>query len=85
MAALVAVCVLSIFFFPAMQGPYSVVHGPASGLLATRAALRLRISIIHSALRSYSFNPVSVVGLMVGAVSWLAPDALLEGSSILRC
>lgn len=44
-AILAVVCVLSVFFFPAMQGPYPVVHGPVTALLAVRAAARLRLAI----------------------------------------
>jgi len=29
LAVLVAFCIVAIFFFPAMQGPYSAVNGPA--------------------------------------------------------
>ena len=40
---------LGIFFFPAMQGPYSVVHGPVTALLAARAASGLRVAIVRAA------------------------------------
>lgn len=42
--------VLTIFLFPAMQGPYSVVHGPATALQAARTAARLRIAILRAAM-----------------------------------
>ena len=45
LAVIAVVCVLSIFFFPAMRGPYSVVHGPVTALLAARAATGLRMAI----------------------------------------
>lgn len=45
LAVIAAVCVLTIFFFPAMNGPYSVVHGPVTALLAVRAAAGLRAAI----------------------------------------
>lgn len=45
LALIAVICVLSIFFFPAMRGPYSVVHGPVTALLAARAAAGLRMSI----------------------------------------
>lgn len=45
LAVIAALCVLTIFFFPAMQGPYSVVHGPVTALLAARAAAGLRTAI----------------------------------------
>src|SRR5512143_3117217 len=42
LVVLITFCVLMIFFFPVMQGPYSVVHGPATAFQAARAAARLR-------------------------------------------
>jgi hypothetical protein len=44
-------CVLTIFFFPAMQGPYSVVHGPVTALLSARAADGLRMTIVQAGLK----------------------------------
>jgi hypothetical protein len=43
LAVLAAFCVLVVFFFPALQGPYPAVHGPVTALLSLRAALRLGI------------------------------------------
>ena len=45
LAVIAVVCVLSVFFFPALRGPYSVVHGPVTALLAARAASGLRMAI----------------------------------------
>ena len=42
--------VLTIFFFPAMQGPYSVVHGPVTALLSIRAAAGLRRAMVRATL-----------------------------------
>jgi hypothetical protein len=53
-AVLAVLCVLGIFFFPALQGPYSVVHGPVTALLSIRAAAGLRMAIVRAGL-----NPVS--------------------------
>ncbi len=44
-ALLAALCVLSIFFFPGVEGPYPAVHGPVTALLSLRAAARLRVAI----------------------------------------
>ena len=49
-AVLAVVCVLAIFFFPAVQGPYSVVHGPVTALLSLRASAALRVRTAKSAL-----------------------------------
>ena len=40
LAVLTVLCVLIVFFFPVMQGPFSVVHGPATALQGARAADR---------------------------------------------
>jgi hypothetical protein len=45
LAVLAVFCVLAIFFFPGMEGPYSAVHGPVTALLSIRAAARLRMLI----------------------------------------
>jgi hypothetical protein len=49
-AVLAVLGVLGVFFFPAMQGPYPVVHGPASALLSVRAAAGLRLAIVRAGL-----------------------------------
>jgi len=49
--AIVAVlCVLAVFFFPGIEGPYSAVNGPVTALLSMRAASVLRLGIVHAAL-----------------------------------
>src|SRR5579864_4096379 len=50
LAGIAVVSVLAIFFFPAMQGPYSVVHGPVTALLSLRAAAGLRTAIVKAGL-----------------------------------
>ena len=51
-AVLTVICVLVIFFFPLMQGPYPVLHGPVTALRAARAAVHLRLAIVRAALSS---------------------------------
>ena len=88
LAVMAVFCVLMIFLFPAMQGPYSVVNGPVTALLAARAAVRLRIAIVQGALNSVgNYLVSSLVGL-----SWMSlPPAefqsisLPEYNTILRC
>ena len=53
LAVLAVVCVLTVFFFHAMEGPYSVVHGPVTALLSVRAATGLRMSILHAGLCAF--------------------------------
>jgi hypothetical protein len=59
-----------VFLFPAVQGPYSVVHGPATALQAARAAVRLRVAIAQAAFGSVSNYPVSLLVFM----TWMSPS-----------
>lgn len=45
----ILICVLSLFFFPATEGPYPAVHGPVTALQAMRFSVRLR-SVIAAAI-----------------------------------
>jgi len=91
--AVVAVfCVLAIFFFPAMQGPYSVVHGPVTALLSLRAAAGLRFRIVRAGLnliailKSFAELPLVTLGWAVSFLQEMPAFGSLAGSStILRC
>jgi hypothetical protein len=86
LALLAVFCVLSIFLFPAMQGPYCVVHGPTTALQAARAAFRLRIAIVRAALNSTSLvSPLVVLSWMSPSAIGLASPATPGASAILRC
>lgn len=88
LAVLAVVCVLTIFLFPAMQGPYSAVHGPVSALQAARAAARLRVVIVHSARKSLSYLPLPALLALFSvdaAVAECRPLGLAECDSVLRC
>lgn len=77
LALLAVFCVLGIFFFPVMNGPYSAVHGPVTALLSIRAAARLRMTIVRTgvtAIRGWFGR----VGTALATVSW---TALQDGSS----
>jgi hypothetical protein len=47
------VCVLAVFFFPAVQGPYSAVHGPVTVMHAARAAAGVRLAVVRAGLTAY--------------------------------
>jgi hypothetical protein len=86
LALLAVFCVLTIFLFPAMQGPYSAVNGPVTALQAARAAACLRIAI-QSAFRSLSHLLIASLFL-----SWMSlrdtklhPAIAPEFITILRC
>jgi len=52
LAMLAVLCVLTIFLFPSVRGPYSVVNGPVTALQAARAVARLWKTMVQSAFRS---------------------------------
>lgn len=92
LALLAAFCVLGIFFFPVMDGPYSAVHGPVTALLSIRAAARLRMTIVRTGLTAIR-GWLGKVGAMLTALSWISfqtgtsdlaslPTAL---GTVLRC
>jgi len=88
LAVLVVFCVLTIFLFPAVQGPYPAVHGPVTALQAVRAAARVRNAIMAFALRASRIPVLSwlVLLLCIGAsVPECRPFGLAECDSILRC
>jgi hypothetical protein len=88
LAVLTILCVLMIFFFPLMQGPYSVVHGPATALQAARAAARLRIIIVQGALNSlgnFLISPLVILSWMLLSQAEFRSVSLPEYNTILRC
>jgi len=88
LAVLAVLCVLMIFLFPAVQGPYSVVHGPATALQAARAAVRLRTTIVQGALNSlgnYLVSPLVVLSWMSLSNTEFQSVSLPEYNIVLRC
>ena len=88
LAVMAVFCVLMIFLFPAMQGPYSVVNGPVTALLAARAAVRLRIAIVQGALNSvgnYLVSPLVVLSWISLSPAEFQSISLPEYNTILRC
>lgn len=88
--AVVAVfCVLTVFFFHSIQGPYSVVHGPVTALLSLRAASGLRMTIMFAGLCVWTVRANVVIVLMSLAAVWspqLSAESLPgSGAQILRC
>jgi hypothetical protein len=88
LAVLAVLCVLTIFLSPAVQGPYSVVHGPVTALQAARAALSVQIAIVQAALSSQgnpSISRAAVFSWMSFPSSESESASLAERSTILRC
>jgi|GEM_PF-3600801 hypothetical protein len=87
-AVLTVICVLMIFLFPLMHGPYSVLHGPVTALRAARAAVHLRLAIVQAALSSLANSLISA--LMVFAQfsfskTELQSVILPECNTVFRC
>lgn len=88
LAVLTVFCVLLIFYFPMMQGPYSAVHGPATALQAAQAAARLRIVIVQGALSSlgsFFTSPLVILSWILFSKVAVQSVILPEYSAILRC
>lgn len=88
LAVLAVLGVLTIFLFPAMQGPYSVVHGPATALQAARAAASLQAAIVLGARRSLNnclISPIVVLSWMSFPEGGSQAVTLPECNTILRC
>jgi hypothetical protein len=92
LALLAVFCVLGIFFFPVMNGPYSAVHGPVTALLSIRAAARLRMTIVRAGITAIR-GWFDRLGMASTALSWTSlqtaaagPNSLLADLGIvLRC
>ena len=87
LAVVAVVCVLSVFFFPAMHGPYSVVNGPVTALLAARAAAALRIAITGlSVLGLWLSSALMLMSWATGLIAeFLAGSLSTECNRVLRC
>ena len=83
---LATLCVLSIFFFPAQEGPYAVTHGPVTELRVLLPSLSLVISLMLLAagcLRiAQRFSSFSALQVPVAARLLAAPLSLHQ---VLRC
>lgn len=89
LAVVAVLSVLSIFFFPSLQGPYSVVHGPVSALLSLRAATMVRNAITRAgqSLRRGSERMATVPGWVAKGIFAIEipADAPSASGAILRC
>jgi hypothetical protein len=88
LAVLAVLCVAVIFFFPATQGPYSAVNGPATAFQSARAAARVRVAIVQAALSlTANFQIPLLASLDSEFIVCTEPQApeCLDCSTILRC
>lgn len=90
LAVVAVLSVLAIFFFPSLEGPYSVVHGPVTALLSLRAATMVRNAIVRagqSVRQSFERMPAFAPAWFAKAISAMETPADLSSvsSSVLRC
>ena len=86
LAGIAVLSVLTIFLFPAVQGPYSVVHGPVTALLSVRAAAGLRTAIVRAGLNAVR-SCLSFARLAPFSFSshWTAPFSAEFSADSLAC
>ena len=91
LAVFAALCILAIFFFPSIDGPYSAVHGPVTALLSIRAAVRLR-AIIRAGVRAmrswlvHAYLELVSLRLLASPCAEFSMQTLNTGSlAVLRC
>ena len=90
LAVFAVFCVLALFFFPSMEGPYSAVHGPVTALLSLRAALRLRGMIrggVRAARMWFARVLLALTALRIRSDFPVASPSNLAAAcaSVLRC
>lgn len=84
-----AVCVLLLFFFPLVHGPFQATHGPNTAFRSRRALLALMLFIIQSGTMVFSKLRVSAQLIIEGFTLSFgfgghgSQDAF--DSSIMRC
>jgi hypothetical protein len=87
-AVLTVICVLMIFLFPLMQGPYSALHGPVTALRAARAGVHLRLAIVQASLSSLGgllISPLVVLSQISFSKAEFQSVSLLESGTVFRC
>jgi len=88
LAIVAVVCILGIFLFPAMSGPYPATHGPVTVLQSARSSAKLRLAILVAWLSALRTNWISSLVVRVWAAVWntgLSSVILADASTILRC
>ena len=86
--ALVAIlCTVALFLFPAVQGPYSAVHGPVTALLSLKAkvflCLALLLAAMHLLTRCVAVWHLALRGPLDGLFFPASSDSQL--AAVLRC
>ena len=91
LAVFAALCVLAIFFFPSIDGPYPAIHGPVTALLSIRAAARLHL-IIQAGVKAmrgwlgHAYSGLVLLRSLASSHTKVSVQTLNIGSlAILRC
>lgn len=87
LAVVAVLCILTIFFCPSIQGPYSAVNGPVTALQAARSATRLRTLIVQAAVRSLGslLAPPLSLSFLSLPQSEVYANISADCSAVLRC
>ena len=72
LAVVAILCVLTIFLFPVVQGPYSAVHGPVTALQSLRLRIRWCWAMALAAM-SIARLPFSLLASTGREQPWLGP------------
>lgn len=85
-----AACVLTLFFFPLVHGPFQATHGPTTAFRGRRAFLGIIYSILRAALSVCAAVFASRIGGFRPGLPLRSDDLLdsargLTGVSVLRC
>jgi len=86
--ALVAIlCTVALFLFPAVQGPYSAVHGPVTALLSLKAKVFLCLALLFAAMHLLAHRmAVRHLALRIPLDSCFLPTSFdSEHAAVLRC
>ncbi len=89
MVSFIVVCVLLLFFFPLVQGPFQATHGPTTAFRARMAFLVLIFAIIYGALGILDRFSKSIEAPVGGGFLVRSPipvnDIAVRQSVTLRC
>jgi hypothetical protein len=86
-AVLAILCSTALFFFPAVRGPYSAVHGPVTALRSIQKRLRIWLVMALAALHVFGGRLTAchfVLWMLLRSVlssRWSPPESALA----LRC
>jgi hypothetical protein len=86
-AILTATCIVAIFLFPVVWGPYTAIHGPVTALLSLRMKLRLWLGMALAALpwlESVFSNRFAASGGQ-RRIARLSQAISLQDAMVLRC